>query len=243
MAVLSKEQILDRLDKPITEPDSLVITPLLHAQKAFDSDSVDLRLGTHFLLPRVPPRPFFYPGSESSKHGHQRVHIPLGQYLVVPAHETVLGATLEFVKFPHNVSGQILTKSSVARMFVVIETAPWIHPSYRGCLTLEIANVSNTPLLLYPGRLVAQLILFDTPDAKSATKQSGTYMGPVYPEAPVFLDPTQDLAMIGIAEAEIAKPLVKAPPKDRCPECLTLVAGKETQCSFCAAQIPWNSLA
>jgi deoxycytidine triphosphate deaminase len=41
----------------------------------------------------------------------------------------------------------------------VVETAPWIHPEYRGCLTLEIANVSNTAVLLYPGRPIGQLIL------------------------------------------------------------------------------------
>ena len=196
MAVLSKEQIFKRLDPPVTDDRSLVISPLLQARyDAFDSDSVDLRLGTFFLSPQVPPPPFFSPGT--SKPGHQRLRIPLGYYLVVPAHETVLGVTLEFIKLPYNVSGQILTKSSVARTFVVIETAPWIHPGYRGCLTLEIANVSNTPLLLYPGRLVAQLVLFDVPKAKRTTKKSGTYLGPVYPEAPTFSDPKQDLKLIG----------------------------------------------
>ncbi len=234
MAVLSKERILSRLNKPITESDSLVISPLLQARNAFDTDSVDLRLGTHFLLPRVPPQPYFYPGSEASKRGHQRIHVPLGRYLVVPAHETVLGATLEFVKLPHNVSGQILTKS-VARMFVVIETAPWIHPEYRGCLTLEIANVSNTPLLLYPGRLVAQLILFDTPDAKPPKKQSGTYMGPVYPEAPKFKNPEQELEMLGVKNPDKPKP--KEASSDRCPECFAKVAPNLKNCLFCNSLI------
>jgi dCTP deaminase len=143
---------------------------------------------------------------------------------VVPAHQTVLGATLEFIKLPHNASGQILTKSSVARMFVVIETAPWIHPGYRGCLTLEIANVSNTTLLLYSGRLVAQLILFCTPDAKPRVQQSGTHMGPVYPEAPKFKDPDQDLELLGLdKEKEVDKPGVKPLIVDRCPECFTKI--------------------
>ncbi len=235
MAVLSREQILARLNKPITESESLVISPLLQATKAFDTDSVDLRLGTHFLLPRVPPRPYFYPGSEASKHGHQRLHVPLGRYLVVPAHETVLGATVEFIKLPHNVSGQILTKSSVARMFVVIETAPWIHPGYRGCLTLEIANVSNTPLLLYPGRLVAQLILFDVPEAKPPKKQSGTYMGPVYPEAPKFKEPTQELDTLGIPETKEPKP--PKPVRNRCPECLTKLPTDATRCTLCNEEV------
>jgi dCTP deaminase len=237
LAVFSKEQILDRLSKVVTEPDSLVISPLLQASAAFDTDSVDLRLGTHFLLPRVPPQPYFYPGSEASKHGHQRLHVPLGRYLVVPAHETVLGATLEFIKLPHNVSGQILTKSSVARMFVVIETAPWIHPGYRGCLTLEIANVSNTPLLLYPGRLVAQLILFDTPDAKISEKQSGTYMGPVYPEAPKFKEPKQELRTLGVEEKDIHIPKVKEPSTERCPECSAKLPPGAQRCTFCNSQI------
>jgi dCTP deaminase len=235
MAVLSKEQILTRLSKRVTDSESLVISPLLQAKDAFDTDSVDLRLGTHFLLPRVPPRPYFYPGSEASKHGHQRLHVPLGRYLVVPAHETVLGATLEFIKVPHNVSGQVLTKSSVARMFVVIETAPWIHPGYRGCLTLEIANVSNTPLLLYPGRPVAQLILFDTPGAKPHEKQSGTYMGPVYPEAPKFKEPAYELAMLGIPAADEPKP--PKPIRSRCPECLAKILPDATNCTFCNEKI------
>jgi hypothetical protein len=38
----------------------------------------------------------------------------------------VLGATLEYIKLPVDVSGQILTKSSIARMFMVIESAPWM---------------------------------------------------------------------------------------------------------------------
>jgi dCTP deaminase len=233
--VFSRGQIADRLNREITDPTSLVISPLLQIKKAFDTDAVDLRLGTHFLLPRVPPRPFFYPGLESSKLGHQRVHIPLGQYLVVPAHETVLGATLEFVKLPFDVSGQILTKSSVARTFVVIETAPWIHPGYRGCLTLEIANVSNTPLLLYPGRLVAQLILFDVQAARPMQKQSGTYMGPVYPEAPQFAEPAQDLARIGVEETD--RPKVKIPSRDRCPDCLGRVKLADKVCEFCSADL------
>lgn len=202
----------------------------------FDAESVDLRLGTHFLLPPVPPQPFFYPGPESSKLSHQRVHIPLGKYLVVPAHQTVLGVTLEFIKLPFDVSGQILTKSSVARTFTLIETAPWIHPEYRGCLTLEIANVSNTPLLLYPGRLVAQLILFGVPHAEPASKHAGTYLGPVFPEAPKFLHPEQDLKTIGIQETK--KPGEGIPSTGRCPECLAKVAPKSTSCPSCNAEIP-----
>src|SRR5260370_13914620 len=130
-----------------------------------------------------------------------RVRVPLGDYLVTPPHHTVLGATLEFIKLPYDVSGEILTKSSVARTFVLIETAPWIHPNYRGCLTLEIANVSNTAILLYPGRKIGQMVLMHV-DLKSTRKSheqpllDKTYFGPVYPEAPPFKNPETDLRAI-----------------------------------------------
>jgi hypothetical protein len=88
-----------------------------------------------------------------------------------------------------------------------IETAPWIHPCYRGCLTLEIANVSNTPLILYPGRSIGQLILMELAKGNGREpKLSGTYLAPVYPEAPVFADPKEDLQKIGVPESDIKFP-------------------------------------
>jgi len=213
--VLSRKEILERMkDYSVDHEKSLVITPLLYRKESdiFDVDSVDLRLGCHFLLPKTLDQPFFSPDRSSATSLHDRVHVPLGQFLVVPAHQTILGATLEFIKLPSDVSGEVLTKSSVARTFIVVETAPWIHPQYRGCLTLEIANVSNTPVLLYPGRLICQLVLMhispESQGPKSPSKQAGgyetkidkNYFGPVYPEAPKFKDPQEDLLAIGVSE-------------------------------------------
>jgi hypothetical protein len=105
-------------------------------------------------------------------------------------------------------------KSSIARTFIIIETAPWIHPLYRGCLTLEIANVSNTPILLYPGRPIGQLVFLEiskqTPgktEPKRVAKLSGSYLGPVYPGPPNLPDPADDLRQIGVPESEIKLPV------------------------------------
>jgi dCTP deaminase len=110
--------------------------------------------------------------------------------LVLPPHHTVLGSTLEFIKLPLDLSGQILTRSSIARTFIIIETAPWIHPGFRGCLTLEIANVSNTPVLLHPGIPIGQLLLLTVDLTEEEKKQreifKGSYIGPTFPEAPTF---------------------------------------------------------
>src|SRR5260370_24442337 len=212
--VLSRKEILHRMEKfGVRDRRNLVITPLLYKKKSdvFDADSVDLRLGCYFLLLKTLDQPFFSPDKDSATYLHVKVHVPLGRFLVVPAHQTILGGTLEFIKLPRDVAGQVLTKSSVARTFIIVETAPWIHPQYRGCLTLEIANVSNTPVLLYPGRLICQLVLMHVVKEKStqSSKPVGgdpeedampdkSYFGPVYPEAPHFGDPQDDLLRIGV---------------------------------------------
>jgi dCTP deaminase len=208
MGILPAADILARLKLDISNPKSLVITPLLSKQDALSADSVDLRLGSHFLFPQVPPRPFIALDDSSMQGANLRVHVPFGKYLVVPAHHTVLGATLEFIKLPADVSAQILTKSSIARTFVVIETAPWVHPLYRGCLTLEIANVSNTPLLLHPGLKIGQLVLQTVSlleEPKADQKLTGSYLGPVYPESPKFGSVKEALKLIGIKDPALPK--------------------------------------
>lgn len=208
MSVLSSNEIQERLELSVTHPDSLVITPIPDIEKVLDHDSIDLRLGCHFLLPRSTREPFYCQDSASSNSLHRGVHVPLGEYIVIPAHQTVLGATLEYIKLPVDLSAEILTKSSVARTFVVIETAPWVHPLYRGCLTLEIANVSNTPVILYPGRLIAQLVLFRHQPANTGGPEEillSTYFGPVHPEPAKFKDPEQDLKALGVKRVRTYK--------------------------------------
>jgi dCTP deaminase len=181
MSVLSKSLLLDRLKLQIDDPRSFVVTPF--DESALDADSLDLRLGHHFLFPRLPAEAAVDTRGNDPRSDFS-VHIPFDKPLVLPAHQTVLGVTLEFIKLPYDVSGQILTKSSIARSFLVIETAPWIHPNYRGCLTLEIANVSNSALVLHPGMPIGQLILLSVDKPAEIESISGTYVGPIRPEAP-----------------------------------------------------------
>ena len=85
MAVLSRHAIDERRKLLVGNESSLVITPILD-NAAFDEDSIDLRLGTHFLMPQIPPQPFVDPNSPGgSVQSYLRLHIPLGSYFVLPA--------------------------------------------------------------------------------------------------------------------------------------------------------------
>jgi len=198
MGVLSRESVQRRMTKPLDDAVGVVITPRPWSRD-WDRDAVNLRLGNHFLLPQSPPPPSIALNENGLRQS--RVHVPWGNFLTLPPHHTVLGSTLEFIKLPIDLSGQILTRSSIARTFVVIETAPWIHPGYRGCLTLEIANVSNTTVLLHPGIPIGQLLFISvdlTEEEKAAPfSLSGSYVGPIVPEAPTFKPLSDQLRRVG----------------------------------------------
>ena len=195
-----------RLSLPVDHKKALLITPLPSA-KSWDADSVDLRLGTNFILARSDRLAVNVPGHGGYEF-RRRLHIPLGRYIVLPGHHTVLASTLEFIKLPYDLAAMILTKSSWARTFITMETAPWVHPCYRGCLTLEIANVSETPLALYPGLSVAQLVFAKVKGARCPERElSGSYVGPVRPEAPILKKPEQVLRdELNVSKEHIYRP-------------------------------------
>jgi dCTP deaminase len=203
MSVLCAKDIRELLNGKPDDVGTLVIAPF--DRDALDQDSIDLRLGSRFLVPHLHKiGSFEFGGSQtrrdrSTKHrrhgqpdpiGYQRlVHVPAHDHIVVPAHSTILGAVFEYIKLPFNVSGQVLTKSSLARLFITIEGAPWIHPLYRGCLTLEIANASGTAIKLKPYTRIAQLVLFKVEGVtRPPDSMEGKYIGPVDPELPDFAD-------------------------------------------------------
>lgn len=191
MSVLSRKEIEDRLEKPLEDLESIVITPLL--DEKFDHDSVDLRLGCYFRVPAVSTIECVKPYQETVEHYPELVHKPYRRgseinTLILQPHHAVLASTLEYIKMPGDVSGQILTKSSWARIFVSIASAPWIHPFYRGCLTLEVTNLGNVPVALPVGKPMAQLVFIKLEGQIKFEKDAieGSYAGAVMPEAPSF---------------------------------------------------------
>jgi dCTP deaminase len=80
-----------------------------------------------------------------------------GVFLLHPG-EFVLGATLERVTVPDDLVGRIEGKSSLGRLGLLIHsTAGFIDPGFDGHITLELANVANLPITLYPGMKVGQI--------------------------------------------------------------------------------------
>jgi len=72
--------------------------------------------------------------------------------------EFVLGSTLERVTLPDDLDARLEGKSSLGRLGLLIHsTAGFIDPGFDGHVTLELSNVANLPITIYPGMKIGQL--------------------------------------------------------------------------------------
>ncbi len=75
--------------------------------------------------------------------------------------EFVLGSTLELLTLPDDLAGRLEGKSSLGRLGLLTHsTAGFIDPGFSGHVTLELPNVANLPITLWPGMKIGQLCLF-----------------------------------------------------------------------------------
>jgi dCTP deaminase len=80
--------------------------------------------------------------------------------------EFVLGSTFEKVTLPDDLAGRLEGKSSLGRLGLLTHsTAGFIDPGFSGHITLELSNVANLPITLWPGMKIGQLCLFQLSSA------------------------------------------------------------------------------
>jgi len=72
--------------------------------------------------------------------------------------EFVLGSTLEVVTLGDDLASRLEGKSSLGRLGLLTHsTAGFIDPGFSGHVTLELSNVANLPIKLYPGMKIGQI--------------------------------------------------------------------------------------
>lgn len=94
--------------------------------------------------------------------------------------EFVLGSTRERVALPDDLVARLEGKSSLGRLGLLIHsTAGYVDPGWDGYLTLELSNVANLPITLYPGMKIGQISFFqlsspaETPYGQAGNKYQG----------------------------------------------------------------------
>jgi len=156
-AILSKDELTARIDK------DLFIEPLLSRDRQLGDASVDIRLGTHFIVTRMGGLSHFKPSELDEaeiRRLQERVSKSPGDIFVLHLRRLVLGCTLEYIALPRDLSALVLTRSRYGRIGLIVATAAFVHPGWKGCLTLELSNVADVPLELQCGATIAQLVVF-----------------------------------------------------------------------------------
>jgi dCTP deaminase len=164
--LLSAEKIRELLSNPPKNPrERLVISPVLDIEKQLKpgSASVDVRLGQRFHVPLRTKLSQLDRLSPTHQRDFQRfkeeTFVPLGDHFVLHPRQFVLGETLEWVHLPEGIAAYVIGRSTWGRDGLIIATAIGVHPNFSGILTLEIANIGEIPVYLYPGLTIAQLFL------------------------------------------------------------------------------------
>src|SRR5579859_4615076 len=80
------------------------------------------------------------------------------QPFVLHPGEFVLGSTLERIRLADDLVARLEGKSSLGRLGLLIHsTAGFIDPGWDGHVTLELSNVANLPITIYPGMKIGQI--------------------------------------------------------------------------------------
>ena len=75
--------------------------------------------------------------------------------------EFVLGTTLETIHLGDDVVARLEGKSSLGRLGLLIHsTAGFIDPGFHGQVTLELSNVANLPIAIYPEMKIGQVSFY-----------------------------------------------------------------------------------
>jgi dCTP deaminase len=62
------------------------------------------------------------------------------------------------VALPHDLTARVEGKSSLGRLGLLIHsTAGFVDPGFDGHITLELSNVANLPITIYPGMKIGQI--------------------------------------------------------------------------------------
>ena len=86
------------------------------------------------------------------------VEIPDGEAFILHPGEFVLGSTLERVGIAADLVARVEGKSSLGRLGLLIHsTAGFIDAGFDGHITLELSNVANLPITLYPSMKIGQV--------------------------------------------------------------------------------------
>ena len=137
--------------------------------------SVDIRLDRFFRTFENHKYQFIDPAQQQEVLTRAVEVAPDEPFILHPG-EFVLGSTYEVVTLPDDIAARVEGKSSLGRLGLLTHaTAGFVDPGFSGPVTLELSNVANLPVTLWPGMKIGQLCFIRMSSASEHPYGSGVY--------------------------------------------------------------------
>ena len=119
--------------------------------------SVDVRVGATFRVFRN-SRYAYIDVKRPMEDLTELVTVAPDEPFILHPSEFVLGVVAERIGRPDDIVATLDGKSSLGRLGLVVhQTAGVVDAGFEGHITLELANMANLPITVYPGMPIAQL--------------------------------------------------------------------------------------
>ena len=151
----SEMVLADRAIRRLIEAGRIEIDP--YDPTLLQPSSLDVRVDRLFRVFRNSRYPFI-DVKQKQEELTEIVEVTGDEAFILHPGEFVLGSTLERVRLPDDLVARLEGKSSLGRLGLLIHsTAGFIDPGFNGHVTLELSNVANLPITIYPEMKIGQL--------------------------------------------------------------------------------------
>jgi len=179
--VLSDRTIKDEIARG-----RLVIEPL--DSNCIQPASIDLRLDEKLLVFKSQRYPSYIDVKQDLNDLTEMVELDEDKAFFIEPGEFVLVSTLESVTLPDDIVGRLESKSSLARIGLLMHsTAGYVDPGWQGHLTMHLSNVAKLPIAVYYKMKISQISLLrlTSPVDKpyGSVELGSKYQGQVEPTA------------------------------------------------------------
>jgi dCTP deaminase len=195
VGILNREELKTRMqEQDYTK--KLIVTPIL-SENQIGPASIDIRLGSTIIIPKktyVEKQDITIRAAaqQVEKRLYERRSIKFNSKFMLHPNQLILGGTFEYLSLPFDVFCMIMSRSSWGRLGLVVATAAAVQPGFKGALTLELVNMSESPIALYPGLAIGQLVFIDVPSKGAKELYDGRYSCSTEPELPKFFNRQSD---------------------------------------------------
>lgn len=130
-------------------------------QKRLQPASYDVLLGKEFMVFKSHQLGMIDPKESVENAMYKIVLEKEGDFFVIHPNEFVLAVTKDRIGVSEKYACQIMGKSSLARMGLLVHTtAGFIDPGNNLNITLELVNCNNVAIKLYAGMKIAQVAFY-----------------------------------------------------------------------------------